>query len=344
VGSSPRWISDDQLVDTTLLRCTHCDKQLAFVMQAFNDDCTGVDVNDESVRTRPRNCLKCLFVFACNSEECVLRPTWRVLRAMKFVDNDAPLETKLIAKPVVKVDNDTNWGVADKDDWGDAADDVDTIGTAGTSTALAAPQSDHLSSSPAASFWQSAPAVIRKADTANALSASTAEMTAVGAVAFVKETFDAFYIEVDYEPEKETSTAAELDDEAVERVMSEQRANDDPECDVDAAANEPYEAADAFSKFRRRLARAPAQLLRHGTEPLWPSKEQRIARVPPCARCGARRAFELQLLPTLLLYLQPGDVRMPGFGSVFVFTCTDNCVASAANSVTEEFVVVHPEL
>jgi hypothetical protein len=67
--------------------------------------------------------------------------------------------------------------------------------------------------------------------------------------------------------------------------------------------------------------------------------------VPPCARCGAPRLFEFQLLPQALSYLLPGgkaDVAASGpsglagvdldFGTIAVYTCSRSCVGGAADA------------
>ncbi|OSX68948.1 hypothetical protein BU14_2057s0002, partial [Porphyra umbilicalis] len=55
-------------------------------------------------------------------------------------------------------------------------------------------------------------------------------------------------------------------------------------------------------------ADAPAQVLRYAPTPLWPAAEGAPAPdggdVPPCGACGAPRAFEFQVLPSLLYYLR----------------------------------------
>ena len=114
---------------------------------------------------------------------------------------------------------------------------------------------------------------------------------------------------------------------------------------------------------------AAHQLLRYGDEPLWPTDHERVRRlgggggggwsgamrransagrapqprdVPACVRCGAARRFELQLLPTLLAELQPRAARMPGFGSVFVYTCARNC--ATGDEYADEHCFVHSEI
>jgi len=97
----------------------------------------------------------------------------------------------------------------------------------------------------------------------------------------------------------------------------------------------------------------------HGA-PLWFLKDHQPPRgaVPPCARCGAPRLFEFQLLPQALSYLLPGgkaDVAATGpsglagvdldFGTIAVYTCSRSCVggeADAADAYAQEAAWVQP--
>eukprot|EP00418_Pyrodinium_bahamense_P044388 CAMPEP_0179209644 /NCGR_PEP_ID=MMETSP0796-20121207/104557_1 /TAXON_ID=73915 /ORGANISM="Pyrodinium bahamense, Strain pbaha01" /LENGTH=380 /DNA_ID=CAMNT_0020914603 /DNA_START=60 /DNA_END=1203 /DNA_ORIENTATION=- len=80
------------------------------------------------------------------------------------------------------------------------------------------------------------------------------------------------------------------------------------------------------------------QATEEASNPAWP---------PPCGRCGARRVFEVQLLPTLLYTVR---ARCPEhfpdaeieWGTVCVYTCSADC--SADDEPCEEFVVVQPAI
>lgn len=83
--------------------------------------------------------------------------------------------------------------------------------------------------------------------------------------------------------------------------------------ELEAYTTAPPPTADeqAFRAFAAAVADAPTQVLRYGAVPLWtaaagvpPSDAAGGGNgVPPCGTCGARRAFELQVLPSLLYYL-----------------------------------------
>lgn len=84
----------------------------------------------------------------------------------------------------------------------------------------------------------------------------------------------------------------------------------------------------------------PSACIRYGraTAPLWYSDNNRPqVSVPPC-ECGAKRAFEFQVLPSALSCFKHLDLE---FGTILVFTCTADCVSS---EYSQEIAVCQPML
>lgn len=86
--------------------------------------------------------------------------------------------------------------------------------------------------------------------------------------------------------------------------------------------------------------------------PLWFSREHQPASsdITPCGRCGAPRAFELQIMPQALHYVLPGgpasvtaedDAVDMDFGTIVLFTCTRSCAVDGGG-YAEELVWVQP--
>ena len=100
-----------------------------------------------------------------------------------------------------------------------------------------------------------------------------------------------------------------------------------------------------FSRFRRRIAHNPEQVVRYerGGQELWVGREGQGEGGNVCEGCGGRRLFEVQVLPQLLYYLEreEGGVKREGedermaaarawkdgldWGSLFVYTCEQSC-------------------
>ena len=107
-------------------------------------------------------------------------------------------------------------------------------------------------------------------------------------------------------------------------------------------AGETYEpdaapgADAAYLAFAKRLAWAPTQLARHGVgaAPLWPKKEAPPS-PPPCASCGARRAWELTLVSPLAALMDEaaawagangaGAPRAWEWAALAVAACAESC-------------------
>ncbi|KAF4664145.1 Electron transfer flavoprotein alpha-subunit [Perkinsus olseni] len=128
--------------------------------------------------------------------------------------------------------------------------------------------------------------------------------------------------------------------------------------DDDFAGIEEDEMNTTFLKFQERTSRFPGQVLRYdyNGSPLWAGKfaeesKKAIARqVPPCRACGAPRAFEFQLLPSLF-YLSgwfEGHESEMEWGIAAMYTCSEDCRGSGGlsfnptASVYEEFVLLEP--
>jgi len=99
---------------------------------------------------------------------------------------------------------------------------------------------------------------------------------------------------------------------------------------------------DALSlRFLAVIGRYPAQILRYArwddAAALWVSRDERPASstdIPSCPLCGARRAFEFQVMPQLLHHLRvDAQVQAPGhlqlgsldWGTLAVYTCVKSC-------------------
>ncbi|PFH32450.1 programmed cell death protein 2, c-terminal domain-containing protein [Besnoitia besnoiti] len=177
----------------------------------------------------------------------------------------------------------------------------------------------------------------------------------------------AFFIEVDEEPMEESTAQTRLDKRARELWTDYQSRDDNTLAQEDEAdraflgggafQNEEYEAAEdkVLLAFQRRLSRSPQQIIRYsfGGKPLWihrPANNTATGATehPRCERCGAKRVFEMQLMPTLIHTVKQRCHKMdhtllkngvsPNWGTVAVFTCSEDCVRD--RTYQQEFLVV----
>lgn len=107
--------------------------------------------------------------------------------------------------------------------------------------------------------------------------------------------------------------------------------------------DEPYESSldKTFQGFATRLSHNPLQVLRYefGGSPLLYSRSDVVGKlfnsssgggkIPRCGNCGAKRVFELQLVPQAIAELEVEEVGLEGmeWGTVIVGVCGDDCAA-----------------
>lgn len=135
------------------------------------------------------------------------------------------------------------------------------------------------------------------------------------------------------------STMSQIDAESMnlETSMDELKLNED---ELTAMAKHESEEDKAFSRFKKRISVEPEQVLRYckGGEPLWISGLNVPAEndIPNC-ECGAKRAFEFQIMPQLLNHLKVDSLQESiDWGVLAVYTCSANC--NAETSYVEEFL------
>ncbi|KAM4041386.1 programmed cell death protein 2 [Anomaloglossus baeobatrachus] len=155
------------------------------------------------------------------------------------------------------------------------------------------------------------------------------------------------------EPE-ELDSDTNLDDEStlshmdVESMMSNTSSNlessmDDMklnEVELMAMAKHESEEDKAFRRFKKRISIEPEQVLRYskGGEPLWIALQNVPGEndISNCD-CGAKRAFEFQVMPQLLNHLKVDSLQQSiDWGVLAVYTCSANC--NAETRYVEEFL------
>ena len=115
--------------------------------------------------------------------------------------------------------------------------------------------------------------------------------------------------------------------------------------DVQEASVDDGAVDEAMAKFKEVIGHSPSQVLRYRRKgaPLWISSEARLSAkdVPHCDNCGARRVFEFQLMPQLLLSLNldpEGGEDGIDWGILAVYTCEDSCSSSDDKEYKTEYI------
>lgn len=135
-----------------------------------------------------------------------------------------------------------------------------------------------------------------------------------------------------------------------------------------AAEKDTFESSldAAFLRFSDRLAQNPSQVLRYefnGTPLLYSGSDAVAARfgvvpgktkaqvtpsqgMPRCEYCGAKRVFELQLVPGLISALEDAHVDLEEgmeWGTIILGVCADDCAEIGQVVFREEWVGVQWE-
>ncbi|KAJ1647713.1 hypothetical protein IWQ61_010065 [Dispira simplex] len=140
-------------------------------------------------------------------------------------------------------------------------------------------------------------------------------------------------MEILSEPEEPSNSI----DKEYEKYLNRAEMSQEPSSHEDLEDSES--AVDrAFLEFQHRVAWYPQQVLRYArteydrteTQPLYVSDQDKptVQDIATCVNCGTPRQFELQILPQLLNHLGVDHLtpRALDWGSLFVYSCPDNCV------------------
>ena len=101
-------------------------------------------------------------------------------------------------------------------------------------------------------------------------------------------------------------------------------------------------------KFFNTLSKFPRQIIRYcwmGTPLL--NQDTKLDDVPNCDECGARRTYEMQIMPAMISVLRPLNAATEiqpelDYGTVLCFTCINNCHVKTA-SVERVIVLNDPD-
>uniref|UniRef100_A0A7S0D049 Programmed cell death protein 2 C-terminal domain-containing protein n=1 Tax=Amorphochlora amoebiformis TaxID=1561963 RepID=A0A7S0D049_9EUKA len=156
-----------------------------------------------------------------------------------------------------------------------------------------------------------------------------------------KGVFRPFYIVFEREKDKKKKTGPTKDD--LKRIHNLKKSDASEDAKGEDWAGEKYEgtpeADKPFRKFVKRIKRHPEQVLRYqfGGEPLFMSAN-RPRSIPKCA-CGAKREFELQIMPALLSVIEPTPKLE--WGTLSLYVCPTPC---SIEKFCREHIYIEPVL
>lgn len=355
LGGDPVWLDAptqaSRVRQREFIACGRCDQPCAFIGQLW----TSYEASQCRV----------LYIFGCLNAACGADDrAWRVVRCLRRLPEGSAKATEL-AEMRADTGTSDHWGAATGDgcDWGishstgDAcAIDAEVAGRLEERSAAGASGLSSATRSGAAGAKHAGRTQGQQHDHHSedqSLSGVRSPLTAL-------PSWPCMALLVDEEPPPlPKSGAHEL--ELLERYQQSDLAADAawpdalpaPAAMLDAEEDSHSDGTlrvrkDWFLKFQRRLERSPTQVLSYcwGGQPLWisepPEEASNTAWPPPCGRCGAKRVYEAQLMPSLFYQIRTrypdliGDADIE-WGVVVLYTCSRDCTG---DEPCEEFVVV----
>jgi len=303
VGGRPAWLELKRLPDPDQLRCGHCSSPLVFLCQMYAPD-----------ETRPACYHRSLFLFVCRTPACSQQTEGGVLalRSQLSLDNAQYPDSPLEERPVVGEDPYS------------AAHHVQlcaVCGCRGPKQCAGCKKVHYCSREHQTIDWK------------HGHKHNCKESGGAGGGA-ARVLLPEAEIVVEEEPADNKGTqkseAQRMADFAAMRLQQVESLPDADVGELDKMASSEAAAGDAaFARFRKRVARAPEQVVRYWRDgaPLWVSATHVPGQgdVPAC-RCGAPRRFEFQILPQLLNHLDLDEVgESVDWGTLAVFTCSASC-------------------
>ncbi|XP_002732353.1 programmed cell death protein 2-like [Saccoglossus kowalevskii] len=304
VGGKPSWLRLKNLPAENLLQCHNCKKQCVFLLQVY------------APVTEKESCFhRTVFIFCCRNPQCysssnsppIVVFRCQLPRINEFYDFEPPEEKE-------------NGGLLSPDDFGQKLCVV--CGCAGPKQCGKCHKVTYCSRDHQTVDWRDG----HKINCGN----QGCEMN-VSKLLFPE--YEIVTEAEEYEePEENEKCEADKMKEYAEFMESEEAKSvmkDRGLTDHDLERMALHENDEQFTVFQKRINHEPEQVLRYnrGGKPLWVSSENipKDEEIPAC-QCGAKRKFEFQIMPQLLIHLNVDSIgESLDWGTLGIYTCSDSC-------------------
>ena len=337
VGGRPAWLNPQHIPTPSQLTCTHCDEVMDFLLQL-----------SAPIRLVESTFHRTLFLFVCHRQSCLARHSYSQPAVLCYRSQLPRRNAYYSYDPPLKLKGSGGKGATVESECGGHALCA-VCGVRGASVCSACK-----------SVWYCGKRC-QKRDWKHGHKQSCNQPSTAPSASVFSERSSLLFPSHELEIETEYIPASTADDYSKEHELldsyntkqssSADGSDDDELDDTDGLSSlGPLHKRDRlFTRFRRRIAHNPDQVLRYergGTE-LWVSEDGTTAggsrEGGTCEKCGGQRVFECQVLPQLLYYLdkEESGVRREGeddkavamralkegldWGSLFVYTCERNC-------------------
>ena len=344
VGGRPAWLNPQHIPTASQLTCAHCGEVMDFLLQL-----------SAPIRAVDATFHRTLFLFVCHRQSCLARHSYsqpavlcyrsQLPRRNAYYSYDPPPKLKSSGKETTEAAVESECG-------GNALCVV--CGVRGASVCSACKNVWYCGKRCQKRDWKHGhkQACNQPSPPSSASSIASSSSSDRWSLLFPSHELE---IETEYIPASSTADYSKENELLTDYTTKQSTAADDDEDELDdtdgLSSLGPLHKRDRlFTRFRRRIAHNPDQVLRYerGGNELWVSEEGMAVRRGGweggvCERCGGGRVFECQVLPQLLYYMdrEESGVRRAGedekaaamralkegldWGSLFVYTCERNC-------------------
>ncbi|XP_061600786.1 programmed cell death protein 2 [Cololabis saira] len=306
VGGKPAWLSQAGLPSQSALECEMCHQPLVFLLQVY-----------APIPGQERSFHRTLLLFCCKTPDCYSRND---SRCMKVFRNQLPRRNEFYPFEPPPEDEPPS---------GPEEDCVLSVSGIKLCWVCGCPGSKTCSRCHAVTYC------VKHHQTLHWKHSHKRECCSPGTEASIVTTSPLLFPESELitEPEEKQEKDAEGEDEeegSIQKSVDCCSLSDAlAEVDLEEMAMHETEENRVFQRFKKKIAPEPHQVIRYsrGGNPLWVSSQHIPSdeNIPPCT-CGAKRAFEFQVMPQLLNSLCVDSTGASiDWGTLVVYTCSVSC-------------------
>ncbi|XP_074335747.1 uncharacterized protein LOC141672950 [Apium graveolens] len=330
-GGLPDWPVPDMVIPHNLRVCTSCGTSLLLVAQIY------APVSTKTLTIEERQ----IFVFGCTSATCAGDPeSWKAIRVQRCssrrTSESFGVEEVLLPDASCQPSNadwrDDFWSF---DEGNDDDEDLEELGKALSEAASLA------SHSKKESLPHHDEAIIVSSSTNQTIKLASKDTTGGNAAANVNngdalvQVLPCFYVYILEEAIQKDVASVCLSYTALSIKDNQDYPDDSASQEIwDQEAYEYDRALNAsrtYLKFKKRIDAHPEQCFRYsyGGKPLLAAEELRDP--GRCELCGGSRHYEMQLMPSLLYFLQQATTKHNytlenwNWMTLLIYTCSDSC-------------------
>jgi len=341
VGGRPAWLSLNPIPDSVDLQCSECKENTCFLMQVYSP----LQIRDDCFH-------RTLFVFICKNPSC--SSSENVTKSFKVFRSQLPVSNDFYSAAPPDEDITEDFDIDNFPHAGNFSSLCLVCGIKGSKKCSQCKKANYCGKNHQVIDWKAFhKEECKKAKDANtsnsnnktfSLSLRSDPLPEV----YEKEVFEEFDLVTEEEvlPQETDTNNSKTNEESLKEFEDLVETSDSQEnkafnlAELEESAKGETEDDKEFLEFQERIRSEPTQVLRYNrnSSPLWVSAYQQPQEsdIPDC-KCGAKRVFEFQIMPQILIHLKLDKLESSvDWGTLCVYTCADSCKIN--NNYSPEFI------